>query len=405
MKSEKSQLKNENWRRVKLGEVVILNSHVKLEKNEKYPFILMEEVGAEKKYIYPSRIKKYKGGGAKFSNGDILFARITPSLEHGKMGVVKFEGREKIGFGSTEFFVFRGKKNITCTNYLYYLLKTYKLRQVAINSMVGVSGRQRARIEAIANYKINLPSLDEQKRIAELLSAFDEKIEVNNKINQTLEEMAQAIFEEWFVDSEKLKVKSEKSKLIKINELVHIISGYPFSSKLYNKQKKGLGVVTIKNVQNGNFITNCDSYIDKESIPKNINKECYLHNGDILLSLTGNVGRICFVYGGKYLLNQRVAKLKLKNAKNRAFTYFLFRQPTIQNLLVSMAKGSAQPNLSPVETGEIELTIPSREILDKFSEIVNPIYEQLINNKAENQALAALRDLLLPKLMSGEIRV
>jgi type I restriction enzyme S subunit len=77
----------------------------------------------------------------------------------------------------------------------------------------------------------------------------------------------------------------------------------------------------------------------------------------------------------------------------------------MKNLLISMAKGSAQPNLSPVETGEIEITIPTREILDKLNEVINPMYEKLIKLKVENQKLAELRDLLLPKLMSGEIRV
>jgi type I restriction enzyme S subunit len=76
----------------------------------------------------------------------------------------------------------------------------------------------------------------------------------------------------------------------------------------------------------------------------------------------------------------------------------------MQNQLINMAKGSAQPNLSPVETGKIELTIPSRGALDKFSEVASPVYERLVKNADENQRLAALRDLLLPKLMSGEVR-
>ena len=389
------------WRKVKLGEVAILNPSVYLEKGEKYPFVSMERVEIGKKYISPSEIKEYKGGGTKFRDGDILFARITPSLEHGKCGVVKLKGEKKVGFGSTEFFVFRGKENITYTDYLYYLSKTHELRQTAINSMVGVSGRQRARIDAIVNYEFHLPPLNEQQRIADILSAFDEKIELNNKINQILEEMAQAIFKEWLLKNQKSKTKSQK-----VRDLAEIISGYPFKSKLYTKSQKGaLGVVTIKNVQDGDFVTHCDSFIRKEDIPENMNLECFIRNGDILLSLTGNVGRVCFVYGGDYLLNQRVAKLKPINQKDKALVYFLFRQKSMQSLLVNMAKGSAQPNLSPVETGEIEINLPSRNVLDKFAEIVNPIYDYLVQNKVENQKLSALRDLLLPKLMSGEMKV
>jgi len=401
MKNQSNNNLPKGWRKVKLGEVAILNPSVYLEKGEKYPFVSMERVEIGKKYISPSEIKEYKGGGTKFRDGDILFARITPSLEHGKCGVVKLKGEKKVGFGSTEFFVFRGKKNITYTDYLYYLSKTHKLRQTAINSMVGVSGRQRARIDAIVNYEFHLPPLNEQKRIADILSAFDEKIELNNKINQILEEMAQAVFKEWLLKNQKSKTKSQK-----VRNLAEIISGYPFKSKLYTKSQKGaLGVVTIKNVQDGDFVTHCDSFIRKEDIPENMNLECFIKNGDILLSLTGNVGRVCFVYGGDYLLNQRVAKLKPINQKDKALVYFLFRQKSMQSLLVNMAKGSAQPNLSPVETGEIEINLPSRNVLDKFAEIVNPIYDYLVQNKVENQKLSALRDLLLPKLMSGEVKV
>jgi len=121
--------------------------------------------------------------------------------------------------------------------------------------------------------------------------------------------------------------------------------------------------------------------------------------------LTGNVGRVCFVYGEEYLLNQRVAKLKPKRENDRAFCYFLFRQPTLQNQFINMAKGSAQPNLSPVETGEIVLDIPLREVLDELNEILNQIYNRLVRNALENQKLAELRDLLLPKLMSEEVIV
>ncbi len=383
MQSIKSQPKN--WRKVKLGEVLEL----------KYGF------GLPEKEREKGDIPVYGSSGivgwhnkAAVSSAGIVIGR------KGNVGAVYFS--EKPFYPIDTVYFVNSLKKKGDLKFFYHFLKTIDFRKVDLN--VGVPGLNR---DIAHSLEIKIPEDPaEQHRIAEILSAFDEKIELNNRINKILEEMAQAIFEEWFGENSKFKSQNSKLwKFIKINELVEIISGYPFSSKLYNKNKKGLGVVTIKNVQDGNFITTCDSFIDNENIPKNMNPECRISDGDILLSLTGNVGRVCFVYGGEYLLNQRVAKLKPKNSNDKAFVYFLFRQPAIQNLLVSMAKGSAQPNLSPVETGEIKLDIPSREILDKFCEIINPIYKQLIKNKVENQKLAALRDLLLPKLMSGEIKV
>ena len=378
-----SKIKSKNWQKVKLGEIAEVEYGKDLStrelKQSGFPVYGGNGIiGYSDKYLYkePKIIIGCRGA----YSGNVFMTKPKSFVTHNSL-VLNLKEKS-----ISERFIF------------------YKLLVANVKSTITGSAQPQITIKELERLEIEIPEdINEQRRIAEILSAFDEKIEVNNKINKTLEEMANAIFKEWFVNNEKLKVKSEK--LVKIKEMVDIISGYSFSSKLYNREKRGLGVVTIKNVQDGNFITNCDSSIKEEKIPKNMNPECRIKDGDILLSLTGNVGRICFVYGGEYLLNQRVAKLKPKNKNYISFVYFLFRQPEIQNLLIAMAKGSAQPNLSPVETGEIEISIPSENLIEKFSEKMGPIYNQLIKNKVENQKLTALRDLLLPKLMSGEIRI
>jgi type I restriction enzyme S subunit len=129
-----------------------------------------------------------------------------------------------------------------------------------------------------------------------------------------------------------------------------------------------------------------------------------LNNGDILLSLTGNVGRVCFVYGENYLLNQRVANLVPIDENNRAFTYFLFRQKDFQNTLIGISRGTAQQNLSPIETKSLEIPIPSQDMLDRFADVANPIFQKLVENYNEIKNLSTLRDSLLPRLMNGKIR-
>jgi len=132
---------------------------------------------------------------------------------------------------------------------------------------------------------------------------------------------------------------------------------------------------------------------------------CKLQIGDILLSLTGNVGRCCLVDTTYLLLNQRVAKLHPIKERDKAFTYFFFRQPKIKQLLEDMAKGTAQANLSPIETSNMELKIPDDYTLNEFSSLVTPWLEKLIFNKKSIQTLTKIRDSLLPKLMSGEVTV
>jgi len=373
------------WRKVKLGEVLEL----------KYGFGLPEK-------------KRADGNVPVFGSSGIIGTHDKPAVKSqgiivgrkGHVGSIYYS--EKPFFPIDTVYYVDQLKIPGNLKFFYYFLGRIPFQK--IGSDVGVPGLNR---DVAYGLEISIPKDSAvQKRIADILSAFDDKIELNNKINRNLEQMAQATFKEWFVKNQKSKIKNQKLwKIGKIGDLVDIISGHPFSSKLYTLNKKSLGVVTIKNVQDGNFITKCDSFIEKENVPQNMNPECRINDGDILLSLTGNVGRVCFVYSGEYLLNQRVAKLKPKSEKNRPFCYFLFRQTAMQNQLINMAKGSAQPNLSPVETAEITLTIPPREILDRFNEITEPIYRRLLQNAVENQKLAALRDLLLPKLMSGEVKV
>jgi len=409
MQNSKLQLKNENWRKAKLEEVLdlIIDHRGKTPKKlggtwakSGIPALSAKNIKdgqiVNKKDIrYVSEELYEKWMPEKLEAGDILMTSEAPLGE-------LFHLKESSDYClSQRLFALRTNKKILDSRFLYYYLQSPKGRYELSRRRSGTAaeGIKQSELRKVEVYFPN--SLNEQRRIAEILSAFDEKIELNNKINQILEEMAQAIFKEWLLKNQKSKIKNQR-----IRDLTEITSGYPFKSKLYTKSQKGtLGVVTIKNVQDGDFITHCDSFIKKEEVPENMNSECFIKNSDILLSLTGNVGRVCFVYGEDYLLNQRVAKIKPINQKDRALVYFLFRQKSMQSLLINMAKGSAQPNLSPVETGEIEINLPSRDVLDKFAEIVNPIYDYFVQNKAENQKLSALRDALLPKLMSGEVRV
>jgi len=420
----KKQTKNQNlpkvWRKVKLGEVagVLGGFAFKSEwfnvRGIGYPIIKIQNIVnglvdiTNAEYVDTAKAKQ-DVSKFRLHKGDFLIAMTGATA--GKIGRLIEEVPCYLNQRVGKFYL--KNENKLDKKFFYYSVINKKnlnlLKKLADGSAQG--NMSSSQIEN--TLEISFPkNINEQKRIASILSAFDEKIELNNKINQTLEQIAQAIFKEWFVKNQNPPKKSlrlptgqTRIKNQKLGDLVEIISGYPFSSKLYTKNKKALGVVTIKNVQDGNFIPACNSFISEENIPKNMNSECRIKDGDILLSLTGNVGRVCFLYGGEYLLNQRVAKLKPKLENDRAFCYFLFRQPMLQNQLINMAKGSAQPNLSPVETGEIVLDIPSREALDKFNEILNLIYNRLIQNMVENQKLAELRDFLLPKLMSGEIRV
>ena len=267
-------------------------------------------------------------------------------------------------------------------------------------------------VPVIEDINILLPSLAEQKQIVSILKSLDDKIEVNRRINDNLEQQAQALFKSWFVDFEPFKdgefEESELGRIPKgwrvgtIGEICKFENGFAFKSETYvnNGDYK---VITIKNVQDGYLDTNGANSVS--CIPDKMPAYCNLNSGDILLSLTGNVGRCCFVTEDKLLLNQRVAKIKATINNHWGYVYTLFRTSDFKEKMIGIARGTAQANLSPVETSRLQIVIPPLNISEAFSLITNDNYQTMITKTMESRRLAELRDALLPKLMSGELKV
>ena len=190
----------------KFSEVFDINPKLKLNKNQKIDFVEMKNIESGKRSVVSEYKKEFKGSGSKFERGDTLFARITPCLENGKIS--RYDG-PGTAFGSTEFIVIRGKEGVTLSNFAYYYSTWEKFREFCIQNMIGSSGRQRVPVDALDNWIVSLPSLPEQKKIADLLDSFDSKIELNLKMNETLEEIAKTLFKSWFIDFDPVRAKAE----------------------------------------------------------------------------------------------------------------------------------------------------------------------------------------------------
>lgn len=404
-----------NWKTYKLSDFIDINPLVKLKANQSYSFVEMKDLDANLKTVRPSDFKTLKGG-AKFQNNDTLFARITPCLENGKICQVR-DLENNVGFGSTEFLVFRGKENISDSDFVYYLSREPFVRQFAEANMIGTSGRQRVAKEAFQNIELELPPVQEQKSIASILSAIDDKIENNLAINKTLEEMAMALYKHWFVDfgpfQDGVFVESELGRIPKgwelknLGSIVSVLGGYAFKSAWF--QDSGVKVLKIKNINNNIVdINNCTCI--SEEISKTINPKFRVTKGDFLIAMTGaEVGKVGAVpdYNQELWLNQRVGKLVDKELKNASILIGkLLQTNDFYKVMQGLAYGSAQPNISTSDIESIKIALPIdksilNEIIDEF---VNS-HEIIIQNLTENQTLTQLRDTLLPKLISGEVRL
>lgn len=173
-----------DWPIKKLSEIADINPKESLSKGTFAKKIPMDVLQPFTRDIPSYEIKPYNGG-AKFRNQDTIMARITPCLENGKTAQVRCLDDNEVGFGSTEYIIFRAKEG-TDPDFLYYLVRSPLVRGSAIKSMVGSSGRQRVQKDVVANLEIAVPNHEEQKKIGELLKSLDDKIQLNAEINKNL---------------------------------------------------------------------------------------------------------------------------------------------------------------------------------------------------------------------------
>jgi type I restriction enzyme S subunit len=397
------------WEKILLKDFVDFMPSIHLEKGENYDFIPMDIVNSGIKHVLNPEKKIYSGGGAKFCNGDTIFARITPCLENGK--IAKIKNMEKgCGFGSTEFLVFRAKKNISFPDYVYYLAKTDLIRQSAIKSMVGASGRQRADKGVIQNIPvINLP-LPTQRKIASILSAYDDLIENNLKRIKLLEEATQMIYQEWFVNFRFPGYENTKfvdglpegwEKRTMNDFCKKVTDGTHYTPK---PVKHGFSLVTGKNITNG-FIDFNSCYRISEENHIEVMKRSRPEKGDIIFSNIGTIGLSHIVLEEFEFSIKNVSLIKPKQSFHSSYLYNHFLN--IENLvgITNQASGTSQKFISLKLLRGYKIVCPDSSILIKFQKLTEPFLLQRFFLNNLNNSLKQARDLLLPKLMTGEIEV
>lgn len=383
----------EEWKECKLKDIVEINPTESLKKGTVAKKIGMDVLQPYCRAIPSFSFEPYTGG-TKFKNGDTIMARITPCLENGKTAMVNILDDNEIGFGSTEYIVFRAKNNITDPYFIYYLVTSDCIRNPAIKSMVGSSGRQRVQTDVVANLSINLPPLPTQQKIATILSSLDDKIELNNKINTNLEQQAQALFKNWFVDFEPFGGKMlEGWKEADIYSIANIIYGSPFASKLFNTEKNGKPIIRIRDLKD----QHSDVYTPEER------DDAYLiQPKDIVVGMDGEFRP--YIWGSEPgWLNQRVCVFENKRPKGKAFLYFSIKP--LLDVVEKTQVATTVIHIGKKDFDKFQIILPTEDILDRFDELTDPLFNQIVANRLENQRLAELRDTLLPRLMNGELKI
>lgn len=381
----------DNWKKVKLGEIVNFTNgrSIKISDTGKY-------------MMYGSNGLVGKCDNSNYEDG-VVVGRVgvycgSLNYEHDK-------------FWATDNTIVGKFKNGIDNRYLYYLLQT-----LALNHRAGGSAQPLLTQDVLSGIEAYLPlDVEVQLQIVSILSSLDDKIEVNNKIAKTLEEMAQNIFKEWFVkfqfpgyektefiDSELGKIPKEW-RLSKLKELVNIRNGFAFKSGDY--KNKGVPIVRTMNFTNTGSVQLDDMiYLSVETAKKY--KGFYLEKFDFLLVMVGaSVGKWSIVPSNilPALQNQNMWDFMPKKEEYRFFNVYLLKKIIREQR--GSTTGSARDFFRKDYFYSLDIFIPNSKILQKFNSLVESIYIKLDAILSENQKLSALRDLLLPKLMKGEVKV
>ena len=337
-------------------------------------------------------------GGAKFRNGDTIMARITPCLENGKTAKVNILDDGEIGFGSTEYIVFRAKEGISDEDYLYYLICSPIVRDAAIKSMVGSSGRQRVQTDVVQNLEIDLPPIAEQKKVGALLRSLDDKIELNNKINENLQQQAAMLFESWFIAYKPWggiqPTEWEKAPLGSFVEIKRGGSPRPIQDYLSDTGFRWLKISDVTSLSSP-FVLEIKEHIKEDGLKKTV----LLKAGDLVLSnsATPGIPKIldvdsCIHDGWLYFPRSELSKYYL---------YLFFKH--IRKKLVALGNGSVFTNLKTDILKAYPVVKADVVTLREFDSLVTPLFNAMLNADRENLKLKAIRDAMLPKLMNGEI--
>ena len=390
------------WRTIRAADFIDFNPRLSLKKGDIATKVAMDKLKPFTKKI-PETEKAEFNGGAKFCNGDTVMARITPCLENGKTAYVDMLDDGEIGFGSTEFIVMRAKTGISDPQFVYYTAINPVFRNVAIKSMVGSSGRQRVQQSVLEELELSVPDLDEQRRIGDFLARIDEKIALNDRINDNLQQQAQALFKQWFVDNPDAISWKEGTFSNLIEKTISGDWGKDSPSGNNTEMVYCIRGADIPEVRAGNKGKMPTRYI----LPKNYAAK-QLVDGDIVVEISGgsptqSTGRAAAVSDAllarydKGMVCTNFCKALKPRAGYSMYVYYYWQYLYDRDIFFSYENGTTGiKNLDINGFIETEpIVIAPEGLVEKFDAVCQTVFSKIYANGMENEQLALVRDTLL----------
>ena len=376
------------WQSVRAADVIDFNPTLRLPKGSCAPKVAMEKLLPFTKRIEDFTMESYSGG-AKFCNGDTIMARITPCLENGKTAFVDILQDDEIGYGSTEYIVLRAKAGITDPQFVYYLATSPDFRRVAIKSMVGSSGRQRVQQSVLDEMTVLLPPLPEQVEIGRYLSMLDDQIALNNRINDNFLQQAMAIFNDRYDSADGQRP---------FTSLIHVLGGGTPKTGNPEFWNGDIPFFTPKDVGSP-YTFHTEKTITSTGL-EHCNSRLFPKNTSFVTA-RGTVGKVSLA-GKPMAMNQSCYALASDSIDPILVYFYTLR--AIDSLKHKASGAVFDAIVTRDFETEVISVIPESESKAVLA-LIAPMLEAIHTNTEESIRLAALRDALLPRLMSGEIDV
>lgn len=413
---------NQIWRTIKISDIAEVKGGKRLPKGEElieyeteHPYIRLVDIKnnrvAKENLMYLSKESHEKISRYIVNQGDVCLAIVGNTI-----GLVFYITEGEDGYNLTENAarITNFNKDIVRGEYIYYYLLS-KYGQHQIRSQQVGSAQGKLPIKNIRDIQINLPLINEQNKIVSILSSLDKKIELNNEMNKTLEEMAQALFKRWFVDfefpnEEGKPYKSSGGEMVE-SELGMIPKGWNISSldkiadylnglamqKYRPETDEYIPVLKIKDLGQGKT----DANSDKARI--DIPEQYIINDGDVIFAWSGTL-MVKIWTGGIAGLNQHLFKVTSTNYDK--WFYYLWTCFHLEKFkAIAKDRATTMGHIKRSNLSESYVLIPNKDIYDRLNKVMTPIIEQIIEINIQSKKIVELRDSLLPKLMSGEIRV
>ena len=409
---KRSSKMKEDWKECKLGEVCDFQNGYAFKSSE-------FKSDGEYKVV---KIKELKDGLVKFfddsacvdsqncsdfdkfviEKNDVIFALTGDPVS--KPNPFSWVGRVSIYRNSEKAVLNQRTCKVKKSNnfdnvFLYYYFRQWENFYGLASKATGSASQANISTNTIADTIITLPPLATQQKIAAILSSLDDKIELNNKINDNLEQQAQAIFKSWFVDFEPFGGKMPEGwRVGKLSEIADYLNGLAMQKFRPLEGEEGLPVLKIKELRQG-----CCDESSELCSPSKVKPEYIIHDGDVIFSWSGSL-LVDIWCGGTCGLNQHLFKVTSKTYEK--WFYYLWTKHHLDRFIFLAAdKATTMGHIKREELDKAEVIILDDKIYSKLTMTLSPIIDTIINNRVENRRLSEIRDNLLPELMSGNINV